>query len=79
LAHYGAYYADNQGYGGATIGTLNLGATVAPGILPQLWPAVSASFGGIPRTGVNGGYDMGFDQIPGGWTSWLAVCDKNGC
>jgi hypothetical protein len=79
LAHYGAYYADNQGYGGATLMTVNRGSYVAPGILSDLWPAVATAFGGIPRTGVDASYDMGFDQIPGGWTSWLAVCDRGGC
>lgn len=79
LAHYGAYYTDNQGYGGAMLLTINRGSYQAPGILPNLWPQVSTAFGGIPRTGHDSSYDLGFDQIPGGWTSWLAVCDRNGC
>ncbi|MHB8417891.1 MAG: hypothetical protein ACYDCL_07435 [Myxococcales bacterium] len=79
LAHYGAYYGDNQGYGGATLLTINRGSYAAPGVLTDLWPEVATAFGGIPRTGVDSSYDMGFDQIPGGWTSWLAVCDRTGC
>ena len=79
LAHYGAYYVDNQGYGGATMNTVNEFSFNPPGTIPNLWPQVSTAFGGLPLTGVNSSYDIGLDQIPGGWTKWLAVCDRSGC
>lgn len=79
LAHYGAYYVDNQGYGGATLMTVNEFSFEPPGIIPNLWPTVAAQLGPMPLTGVMSSYDLGFDQIPGGWTSWLAICDKSGC
>ena len=79
LAHYGAYFTTTEGYGGAFPFGISHVSYVDGGLQDQ-WPSYAASIdGGIPQTDVGGGYDMGMDSIPGGWASWLSVCDRSGC
>jgi hypothetical protein len=78
LAHYGGYYVDNLGYGGFIMETLNQWSYQPPGTLTDDWPAVAAKYS-LSKTGYAGSYDLGVENVPGGITSWLAVCDKSGC
>jgi hypothetical protein len=78
LAHYGGYYVDNLGYGGFDMETINQNSYSSPGTLTDDWPAVAAKYS-LPKTGWANSYDLGLYKIPGGITSWLAVCAKGGC
>jgi hypothetical protein len=78
LAHYGAYYVDNLGYGGLDFTTIQQYSYQSPGTLTDDWPAVAAKYS-LPTTGFASGYDLGLAKVPGGISTWLKACAKTGC
>jgi hypothetical protein len=78
LAHYGAYYVDNLGYGGFNFELINENSYLSPGTLSDGWPAVAAKYS-LTKTGFAGGYDLGVENVPGGISTWLKACAKGGC
>jgi hypothetical protein len=78
LAHYGAYYVDNLGYGGIDFELINANSYMAPGTLADGWPAVAAQYN-LTKTGFANGYDLGVQNVPGGISTWLKACAKTGC
>jgi hypothetical protein len=78
LAHFGAYYVDNQGYGGMTFWTINQFSYQPPGTMTDEWPAVAAKYS-LKTTSEGESYDLGVENVPGGISTWLRACSKTGC